>query len=433
MFIIETQVFSRLKNNKSISNDFKLKFIFYFAFLLMLSSLAFNSPTEILNGMKKIILSPCHLITDYIAISNIGATLFNGGIMTLISAIVLKKNKATITGPIIAAVFTVCGFSFFGKNIYNSLPIMFGVYLYCLVEKVKFNKVLIISMFATALCPMVSFLTFSAGLSLKYGIIAGCSVGILIGFVISPLASSFLSFHQGYNLYNTGFTAGMIGMFLTGFLRMFDKNVEIRNIISLGNNLKISFFLFPFFLFLFILGFIINNRSFSGYKKLMNNTGRLIADFDLIYGSGITLINMAIMGTISTIYVLLIGGNLNGPILGAIFTIIGFSAFGNHPKNSIPILIGVYLAQFFNKYNPKSTISMITALFGTTLAPIAGEFGIIWGIIAGFFHVSMVMNIGYLHGGTNLYNNGFSGGFIAATIVPIIKSINNIIERFKDE
>ena len=44
-------------------------------------------------------------------------------------------------------------------------------------------------------------------------------------------------------------------------------------------------------------------------------------------------------------------------------------------------------------------------------------------VIAGFFHMSMVMNVGYLHGGMNLYNNGFSGGFVAAVLVPIFDSL----------
>jgi len=35
----------------------------------------------------------------------------------------------------------------------------------------------------------------------------------------------------------------------------------------------------------------------------------------------------------------------------------------------------------------------------------------------------MVMNVGAVHGGMNLYNNGFSGGFVAAFLVAIITSL----------
>jgi hypothetical protein len=30
------------------------------------------------------------------------------------------------------------------------------------------------------------------------------------------------------------------------------------------------------------------------------------------------------------------------------------------------------------------------------------------------------MNVGYLHGGVNLYNNGFAGGIVASIFVPVI-------------
>ncbi|MDF5361646.1 DUF1576 domain-containing protein, partial [Vibrio parahaemolyticus] len=66
--------------------------------------------------------------------------------------------------------------------------------------------------------------------------------------------------------------------------------------------------------------------------------------------------------------------------------------------------------------------SVLTVLFSTTLAPIAGEFGVLFGLLAGGLHASLVSNLSYLHAGLNLYNNGFSGGFVAAFLVPIITS-----------
>ena len=51
----------------------------------------------------------------------------------------------------------------------------------------------------------------------------------------------------------------------------------------------------------------------------------------------------------------------------------------------------------------------------------AGKFGWIAGIITGSLHLSMVMNIGVIHGGINLYNNGFAGGIVAGIVVPVIK------------
>ena len=110
--------------------------------------------------------------------------------------------------------------------------------------------------------------------------------------------------------------------------------------------------------------------------------------------------------------------------MGGIFTVIGFGAFGKNVKNVLPILIGVTLMGRLNYQDNQSTIVLISALFGTTLAPLAGRYGNIAGIIAGAMHLTLVMNIGYLHGGVNLYNNGFSGGLVASILVPILEAFH---------
>ncbi|MCU7699305.1 DUF1576 domain-containing protein [Enterococcus gallinarum] len=43
----------------------------------------------------------------------------------------------------------------------------------------------------------------------------------------------------------------------------------------------------------------------------------------------------------------------------------------------------------------------------------------------GFIHTSMVLNIDVLHGGLNLYNNGFSGGLVAMMIIPLLDFFTN--------
>ena len=95
---------------------------------------------------------------------------------------------------------------------------------------------------------------------------------------------------------------------------------------------------------------------------------------------------MGLTGAIGTAYVLAVGGDLNGPTLGAIFTIVGFSAFGKHPKNIVPIMAGVFLASILKDWSADDPSVVLAALFGTTLAPIAGRFGWRWGMVAGFVH-----------------------------------------------
>jgi hypothetical protein len=40
--------------------------------------------------------------------------------------------------------------------------------------------------------------------------------------------------------------------------------------------------------------------------------------------------------------------------------------------------------------------------------------------------MTLVSNVAYLHGGLNLYNNGFSCGFVAAFMVPLLDTITQV-------
>ncbi len=95
---------------------------------------------------------------------------------------------------------------------------------------------------------------------------------------------------------------------------------------------------------------------------------------------------------------MLLGGVLNGPILAGVLTIVGFAAFGKHPKNASPIIIGVIIAAILFGADLTTTPVIIAILFSTTIAPIAGTFGPFIGIIAGMLHFILVDKIGDIHG-----------------------------------
>lgn len=400
----------------------KAKFIvvFIYATLVLLSSFVFNNSHEIISGMNKILQAPSILVTDYMAIGNIGSALFNSGLLMLISVFIVWKNKVEMNGPIMASIFTIGGFALFGKNLYNIWSIILGVYLYSIIQKESFSKYIVVAFFGTALGPMISQITFGLGFSLVQGMIIGNVVGIITGFILPPLASHFSQFHKGFNLYNLGFTAGVVGTVFMAIFRSFDLQSQGVLIVLEGYNLILGIYLATLFTSMIILGFIFNNKSFKGYKNILQSSGRAVADYVKIGGFGSTLINMGLLGLLTSAYIIMVKGELNGPTIGGVFTVVGFGAFGKHIKNILPILLGVYIATLLQIWDANSTGALLAALFGTTLAPIAGEYGWKNGMVAGFVHMAMVMNVGYLHGGMNLYNNGFSGGLVAATLVPII-------------
>lgn len=400
-----------------------------FAIILLLSSFLFNHPSEIVQGFLDIVVSPSILVSDYMVIGNVGASFFNAGILMLLSIYLAYKNKVNMNGPIMAAAFTVAGFALFGKNIFNIWPVIIGVYLRSLYAKEKFSKFILPALFGTALGPLVSQVSFGYDLGHIPAILLGCAIGVSAGFLLPPLANHFIKFHQGFNLYNIGFTCGIVGMLFMAFFRSFDLENPATLIVAEGFNKTFTIYLSLFFGIMLIAGFFSNNRSFKRYSWVLKHSGRLVSDFVSLNGFGLSLINMALLGYLSMGYVLIVGGELNGPIIGGIFTIVGFGAFGKHTKNVLPLFLGVYLASLFQIWDANSTGALLAALFGTTLAPIAGAYGWSFGIIAGIVHMTMVMNVGFLHGGMNLYNNGFSGGFVAAILTPLFDSLN----RFKGD
>ena len=119
-------------------------------------------------------------------------------------------------------------------------------------------------------------------------------------------------------------------------------------------------------------------------------------------GVGPTFMNMAAMGAFCLTYIIIIGGDLNGATLGAVITTMGFAAFGMHPKNCMPITLGIFIGAVLMKYSPMDPGIQLAALFGLGLAPIAGQFGVKYGIIAGVLHCAIVTTVGSVYGALNL-------------------------------
>ena len=422
---------ARGENARDVPERWKHAFLLCFGLLFVLLAFLFGTPGEIWRGSVTILTSPANLLTDYIRLGGTGAAFLNLGLMCLLSAGLIRLAHVQISGFLIAGFFTVAGFSLFGKNLYSSLPIVLGVVLYAKAAKQPFANFLLHSLLGTALSPLVSEFSFNLGLPLPLSLPLGILMGMLAGFLLVPLSAHFIRFHQGYSLYNIGFTAGIIAMLFTAVLRGFGVEMDTVYILSSGNNPAFAAILFGLFLLMLAFGLLLNRRGFAGYGKLAALPGTLPTDFTALSGMGITLINMALLGILSTAYVLLLGGELSGPVIGGILTVVGFGAFGKHLKNVIPVMMGVFLVSLFDIHPLNAPLSLLAALFGTTLAPIAGRYGFLAGVAAGALHMFLVGNLSFLHAGMNLYNNGFSGGFIAAALFPLLEALREAREARK--
>lgn len=407
---------------KNWSNSDKMRIMILISLSLIGFGFITSSFKEIITGLYEIIIHPDSLITDYIVIGGIGGAFVNSGLLTLLIIVLLWKNKIHFNGATFAALFLIIGFSFLGKNLLNIWAIIIGVYLFAKYHKQPFAKYIYVALFGTAMAPMVTEIVFHFQLIFPIRILLGIILGILVGFILPPLASHFLKIHQGYNLYNVGFTAGMIITVLVALFKSFGYSPTSQLIWGEGNNLLIGSYLYVLCMIMILIGECSDPRAIDQFKRITRHSGRLVSDFILMDGFSPTLINMGINGLIATTYVLIVGGELNGPTIGGIFAVIGFGAFGKHYRNIIPIMIGVVLGSYFKVWSINDPSILLAALFGTSLAPIAGEFGWPYGILAGFLHSSVVLHVGTLHAGLNLYNNGFSAGIVAAILVPLIEA-----------
>jgi len=184
----------------------------------------------------------------------------------------------------------------------------------------------------------------------------------------------------------------------------------------------------------FILsGIVFDKQAVSHYRNILKTTGIAGTDYLKSEGGAATLINMGVNGLVAMYFLVLLGGELNGPTIGSIFTIVGFSATGKHVRNILPIMCGVWIASWIKIWDITAPSASLAFLLSTTLAPIAGQFGVFAGLLAGFLHSSVALNVGIVHGGMNLYNNGFAGGLVAMFLVPVFQSFIDRRARAKED
>ena len=393
-----------------------------FAVFLLGAGLLLAQPGELLPGLLAIHRSPDVLISDYFVIGGMGTALVNAGLVTLASLLLTRALGLTYSGLSVAAILIMGGFALFGKNLVNCLPILLGNWLFARCQHQKWTRYIVIGLFSTCLAPFVSFLFDALPAPLPLRLAAAAGIGIVIGFVIPALAPHTASFHMGYNLFNVGFAAGFVAIALMSVLRGIQLDSGSVLIWQKGFPPRLTLLCLAGLGVLFVWGWLLSDRRLSLLGRITRHSGRAAADFVFMDGVGPTFMNMALMGLLAIGWLWLIGGDLNGPTLGGVITTMGFAAFGMHPKNCAPITLGIWLSTLLLRYQPADPSIQLAALFGLGLAPIAGQFGPVWGIAAGMLHCAVVTTVGSVYGGLNLYNNGFTAGLVALMLVPLIQS-----------
>lgn len=418
-----------------------------------------TSFAEFTKGLWSIFTGPSKLVTDYFALGNLPAALFNAGICGLACTLILILSKAHANSTTFAAYILVIAHCFYGLNFINMWPPFIGVLVYCLVTKHSKRDHLHIAMFSTALSPFISDFLFyyPLGRSLLIGrfsvlgILLSVGFGIAAGFLIPALLPGTTKMHRGFNMYKAGLAIGMLGIFVYCFLYKTlgiapHATTVIPNPDLEGFGKSYYIFMNLFFAVLFsmalLLGFLFNGKSFCNYKKLLSCSGYGL-DFADKFGIPLCLINLGIYGFCILIYLNLVSflptlipslpsaAGFTGATAGIVFAALTFSADGQNPKNVAPIVLGYSIlfalvcaicsiAQLNIPWTLATQAYINGLAFATGLCPIAGCYGFKYGVIAGFVSAIICTSTSAMHGGFVLYNGGFNAGLAALILIPIL-------------
>lgn len=393
--------------------------LFTFSLSLLVTGFLLSTPFEILQGLKVIVSTEGTLITDYFALAGPGAALVNSALVTMICIAFLYFSHDPVSGKTVITVGLMSGFAFFGKNLLNIWPIVFGAWLYALYQKEPVHKYTSIGFLGTTLSPFVSFIALRQSGTPDH-IAIGILTGLIIGFVLPPLADHTFRIQNGMNLYNMGFAAGLLAMILVSLAQSMGQAPELTYNWSTEYNGALTAYLIVTLAALFISAFVLDRQVLKTYVRLVKSRGHAPNDYLVKFGAPAVLLNASLCGALALIYIKTTGGVLNGPTLGAVFTIMSFASSGKNPRNIFPVMLGVLIGSLLNTWQVTSPSVQLSGLFCTALAPLTDYFGGAVGILAGFLHSSVVLYAGSPLAGLNLYNNGFAAGIVATVLYPVL-------------
>lgn len=415
---------------------------------------------EFFENLRRILTSPCPLVTDYFALGGLGSTLFNAAICGLLANLIIYVSRVHAGAITLAGYLLIVAHAFYGLNFLNMWPPFLGVLLYCLVRKQKLAENIHIAFFATALAPFVSEVLFRYSVG-KFdpsvtqinwiGITIAIVCGIGVGFVVLPLLPGTTAMHRGFNLYQAGLAIGLLGIFIYAF--MFNTfGMDAPSTVPTNNPAYFALpyayrgFMNVFFVLLFgitlAIGLLTSHGHLREYGKLLHCTG-YGTDFLDKFGMPLCMVNIAFYGFAILAYLNLVfilpqifpqlpsGVGFTGPTVGVVFAALTFAADGQHPKNVFPIVVGyallwgivILICLLAGIAVPwtLSTQAYVNGLaFATGLCPIAGKYGFRYGVIAGLLSATICTVTSDIHGGFVLYNGGFTAGLCALILIPLL-------------
>ena len=159
---------------------------------------------------------PGRAVADFVLMEGPGAALMNMAVIGALCVSYIFLVGGDFSGPVTGAVWMAFGFAAFGAHPKNFLPVLAGVYLFNLASRYEHGTpgIQLAALFGVGLSPIAG----------QFGALAGVAAGMLHSAIVMCTAEMY----GGLNLYNNGFSAGIVAIFLVPVLESFEKHREMR-------------------------------------------------------------------------------------------------------------------------------------------------------------------------------------------------------------
>lgn len=424
-----------MKSTRSCDPARVLRAVFCaFTLAFLIAALIAPDRADMLAGLGRILTGPAQLTKDYCkpSLGGLSASMLNTALLAAICTGLTLLPGARVNGVTALAWFLTVGFGTYGMNPLNLMPMVLGAWVYSLIRREPFSKNIHFAMFATGLSPLITqallyYPDAAAGPRVTLvGALLATIIAVAVGCAMPALCVHSPSFHKGYDLYNAGPAAGFLGFLIFAALYKTTGIEAPAAVADLGEGhaLFVNLFCAICFACCVVAGLVLN-RGLGDCPKLLRDSGYRV-DFTQKYGAGSVLMNLGAYGLFILLYYNLIGATFTGPTMGAVFCTVCCFAAGATPRNVWPIMLGYGLMGLLNRLGvtafPVNGQALVIGLcYASGLAPIAGTFGPVAGIVAGALHCVLVTTVPLVHGGFCLYNGGFTAGIVCFILVPVLE------------
>ena len=184
-------------------------------------------------------------------------------------------------------------------------------------------------------------------------------------------------------------------------------------------------------------GFVPPADFVASLRKIWFSPAGLITDYVEMAGPAAAFVNAALVTAISLLYIWAINAPINGIAVGTTGIMAGFALFGKNVFNMLPILLGGMLYSKISKKDP--AVTCCTSLMASCLGPIVSFVAFGTSLGTGILSIVLAYIAGLLVGiivpyfaehtlvfqhGMNLYNTGFTCGFLALFFTAFAAALN---------